>query len=81
MQDSIARMSLMIRRLRVGSSKMEDTDGKWLRAIVYNALIGHVDVVRILHPSSTPDWRRYILTMAFRLAMAGSGWDLKMDTH
>jgi hypothetical protein len=75
-------MSIMIRRL--GSSKMEDTDGKWLRAIVYNALMGHVDAVQILHPTwprNTPDWRRYILTMAFRLAMAGSGCDLKRNTH
>jgi hypothetical protein len=40
-------MSLMIRRL--GSSKMEDTDNKWSRVIVYNALIGHVDAVRIIH--------------------------------
>jgi hypothetical protein len=72
---------LMIRRL--GSSKM-DTDSKWLRAIVvYDALMGHVDVLRILHswPSNTPDWRRNILTMVFKLAMAGSGWDLKRDTH
>jgi hypothetical protein len=77
-------MSIMIRRL--GSSKMKDTDDKWLRAIVYNALIGHIDVVRTLHstrPSNlnTPDWRRYILMMAFRLAMAGSRWNLKRDTH
>jgi hypothetical protein len=71
----------MIRRL--GSGKMEDTDSKWLRAIVDNALIGHVDAVRILHsmwPGNTPDWRRYIVTMAFRLAMGWSGWDLKRDT-
>jgi len=72
----------MIRRL--GSSKMEDTDSNWLRTIVYDALIGHVDVVRIVHstrPSNTPDWRGYILTMAFRFAMARSGRDLKRDTH
>jgi hypothetical protein len=77
-------MSSTIRRL--GSSKMEDTDNKWSRVIVYNALIGHVDAVRIIHstwPSNTPDcqWRRYILAIAFRLAMAGSGCDLKRDTH
>jgi len=51
-----------------------------LGVIVYDALIGNVDVVRILRstcqwPGNTPDWRRYILTMAFRLVMAGSGWD------
>jgi hypothetical protein len=74
----------MIRRL--GGSEMEDTDRKWLRTIVYNALIGHVDVVRILHststwPSSTPDWWKYILTMAFRLVMAGNEWDLEGDTN
>ena len=70
-------MSLMIRRL--GSSKMEDTNDKWLRAIVDNALIGHVGAVQILHStlrSNTPDRRRYILMMAFRFAMAESGWDL-----
>jgi hypothetical protein len=39
----------------------------WLRAIVYNALIGHIKMVRI------PDRRRYILPMAFRLAVGGSG--------
>jgi hypothetical protein len=73
-------MPSMIRRL---SSKLEDTDSKWLR-IIYNALIGHVDAVRILHftrPSTTPDWQGYILTMAFRLAVAGSGWDLERNTH
>jgi hypothetical protein len=72
----------MIKRL--GSSKMEDTDSKWLRAKVYNALIGHADVGWIMHSSragSTPDWRRYILMIAFRLAMVGSRWDLKKDTH
>lgn len=71
-------MSLTIRR--PGNSKMEDTDSKWLRVIVYNTLIGHVDAVRVLHStwhSNTPDWQRYILTMAFRLAVAGSRWDLK----
>jgi hypothetical protein len=70
----------MIRRL--GSNKV-DTDSNWLRAIAYNALKGHVEAVRFLHswPSNTPDWRRYILTMVFRLAMGGSGWDLKRDTH
>ena len=74
-------MSLVRRRL--GSTKMEGADSKWLRAIVYNALICHVDAVRILYVAcpSTTDWRRYILTMAFGLAMAGSGWDLKRDTH
>jgi hypothetical protein len=49
----------MIRRFC--SSKTEDTDNKWLRAIVYDALIGYVVVVRILHstwPSDTPYWRR-----------------------
>src|ERR1700679_1366543 len=68
-QGYIFRMSIMI--MRIGSSKMKDTDGKWLRAIVYKPLIGHIDVVRTLHstrPSNltTPDWRRYILMMAFR---------------
>ena len=72
-------MSLIIRSL--GSGKMEDTDGKWLRVIVYDSLMGHVDAGRVLHStvSTLPsDWQRYILLMAFRLA---SGWDLKRDTH
>jgi len=58
---------------------MEYTDTKWLRVIVYNTLIGHVHAVRVLHatlPSNTAsDWQWYILTIAFRLVMAG--WDLK----
>ena len=73
----------MIRRLR--SSKVEDTDSRRLSVIVYNTLIGHVEAVRILRASTwhrnTLDWQRYILAMAFRLAMAGSRWDLKRDTH
>ena len=56
---------------------MEDTDGKWLRMIVYDTWRGHVDVVQILHSTcNTPGWQRYIL-MAFRLVVAGSGRDLK----
>jgi hypothetical protein len=54
-----------------------------LRVIVYNALIGHVEVVWILHstwPSNIPDWRRHILPMAFRLAIGGRGRDLRRDT-
>ena len=72
MQGSIVRKSSMTRIL--GRSKMKGTDNKWLRAKIYNALISHVDgaSVRILHPT---------LTMAFRSAMAGSGWDLKRDTQ
>ena len=72
----------MIRRF--GSNKIEDTDSKWLRTIAYDALIGDVVVVRNLHstwPSNAPDWRRCILMMGFRLAMGGSGWELKRDTH
>jgi hypothetical protein len=75
-------MSLIMRR--PGNSKMEDTDSKWLRVIVYDTLMGKVDAVRILHPTwpgNTPDRQRYILMTAFRLAMARSGWDLKRDTH
>jgi len=43
-------------------------------------LIHHVDVVRILRstwPSNIPDWRRYTLSMTFRLAIGGSGRGLK----
>ena len=49
--------------------------------IVYDALMGHVEGVGILHytwPSNAPDLRRYIL-MAFRLAVGRSGWDLSRD--
>jgi hypothetical protein len=63
-------MSLIMRS--PGSSKMEDTDGKWLRVIVYDTLMGHVDAA-----ARTPDRQRYILMMDFRLAMAGSGWVLR----
>jgi hypothetical protein len=52
--------------------------------MVYNALIGHVEVVLILHstgPSNTPDRCRYVLLTAFRLAIGGSGLDLTRDTH
>ena len=77
-------MSLMLKRLR--SSKVEDTDSRWLWVIVYNTLIGHVVAARVLHSnwprtSNTPDRQRYIFMMAFRLAMVGSGWDLRRDTH
>ena len=50
-----------------------------MRVIVYNTLVGHVDVVRILHStwcSNAKDWGRYIFTMAFRMANGGSGQDL-----
>lgn len=57
------------------------TDNKRLGAIVYDALISHVDVVRILRWSSiTSDWRRYILSMTFGLAIGESGRCLK-DTR
>jgi hypothetical protein len=52
----------------------------WLRVIIYNALIGHVEVVWILRPSNTPDGRRYILPMVFSLAI-GNGRDLRRNTH
>ena len=73
-------MSLMIRRLR--SSKAEDTDSRRLWVIANNTLVGHVEAVRILRASTwhrnTLDWHRYILAMGFRLAMAGSRWDLEI---
>ena len=72
-------MSLVIRRL--GSSNMEVTNSKWLRVIAYDILGGNVDTGRILR-STRADWERYIPLMAFRLAVAGSRWDLlKRDTH
>jgi hypothetical protein len=70
---SIARV---IDQRRYDSRTAEVTDSKWLGMVVYDALIGYVDVVRILRstwPSNTPDWRRYILLMTFRLAIGGSG--------
>ena len=77
MQDPIAGPSTIDQREAV-SRKMEDTNSYWLRVIVYIALIGHVDVVQILHHSTplsyTPAWRRYI----FALVIGRSGWDLKM---
>jgi hypothetical protein len=49
--------------------------------IVYNAFIGNVEV-EVLHstyPSNfMPDRRRYILPMALRLAIGGSGWNLRI---
>ena len=69
----------MIRRL--GSSNMEDTNRKRLRVMAHSILGGHVDTERILC-STRADWERYVHLMAFRLAKAGSGWDLlKRDTH
>jgi hypothetical protein len=68
---------------RSNSRTVEITDSKWLGVIVYDALIGRVDVVRLLRstwPSNTPDWRRYILSMTFRWAIGGSGRGLK-DTR
>ncbi len=74
MQGSIARVSFIIRR--PGSRQMEVTDNEWLEMIVYIALIGLVDAIRSIWPCN-PDWRRYIFTMAYRLAMGKSGWNLK----
>ena len=76
-------MSLIKRRLGSRWTGVTNTY-QWLRVIVYNALVGHVDVVRILHStrhSNTPDRWRDILPMAFkfRLANGGSGRDLRID--
>ena len=60
---------------------MEVTDTWRLRAIVCDALVGHVEVVGILHSTrrgNTTDWWRYILYMAFRLAN-GSRRDLRIN--
>jgi hypothetical protein len=51
----------------------------WLRVVVYNALIGHVEVVwklRSIWPG-TSEW--YILPMTFRLVIGGSGRDLRKN--
>jgi hypothetical protein len=79
MQGSIARVSLIKER---PVRKMEVTDSQWLGVVVNNALISHVDVVRILHStrfrplSCTPARWRYCI---FLLVIWGSGWDLKRD--
>ena len=81
MQGSIARVPLI--KWRLGYERMGATDNDWLRMIVHNALIGHVKVVGILHstwPCDTPNWRRYILPMAFRLAVDGSRRNLRKNT-
>ncbi len=74
----LARVSFVIRR--PGSRQMEVTDNKWLGMVLYIALIGLVDAVCSIWPCN-PDWRRYIFTMAYRLAMGQGGWNLKRDTH
>lgn len=54
---------------------VEVTDSKWLGVIVYDALMGYIDVVHVLRstwPKNTPDWWRCILT-TFRLTIGGSG--------
>ena len=64
----------------LGSRWMGVTDTyKWLRVIVHNASIGDVKVMQILWPSNIPDRRRYILLMAFRLAINRSRRDLRRD--
>ena len=52
----------------------------WMIAI--DAVIGHVEVVRVLDstwPGNTADRPRYILPIMFRLAISGSGQDLWRD--
>jgi len=78
MRGSIARVSFTIRR--PGSRQTEFTDNEWLGMIVYIALMSLVDAVRSIWPCH-PDWQRYIFTMAYRLIMGKSGWNLKRDTH
>jgi hypothetical protein len=61
---------------RSDSRTMGVTDRKWLWVIIDDALIGDVDVVRVLRStwlSDTPDWRRYILSMTFRLTIGKRG--------
>jgi hypothetical protein len=50
--------------------------------VIYHSLIGRVVVIRILHSTrsgNSPDWRRYILLVTFKLDIEGSGWDLKKE--
>ncbi len=63
---------------------MKATDNHWSRVIIYHPLMAPVDVVWILHStwSITPDRLKYILSMAFRLALAvgRGGRGLEKDT-
>jgi hypothetical protein len=50
--------------------------------IVYRATICHVEVVTVwllYLRTNNPDWLRYILPIAFRLAIRGNGKDLKRE--
>ena len=67
---------------RLGSREVGVTDfNYWLRVIVYyNALIGFIEVARILHPAQPNNLPLCpILPMAFRLAIGESGWNLRRD--
>ena len=75
MQDSIAQVSLI--KGRSVSRKMEVTDSYWLGVVVYNTLIGHVDVTHSTRLSYSPVWWRYILLPV----IGGSGWDLKRNAR
>ena len=77
---AIARVSLIISGLCSRWMGVTDTY-KWLRVIVNNTLIGHVEMMQILWPSNIPDWRRYTLLMASRLAIGKSGRDLRRVRH
>jgi len=46
-----------------------------LRVIIYDALIGHVEVLHSTRRSNTLDWWRNILPMAIRLGISGSRRD------
>jgi hypothetical protein len=65
---------------------MKVTDSHWSRVMVHRGpLISHVDVVWILH-SAWPinpghDWLKYILSMVFRLVLAGGGCVCSATRH
>jgi hypothetical protein len=75
-----AQVSLLKKRL--GSREVGVTDFNYrLRVIVYyNALIGLIEVARILHPARPNNLPlRPVFPMAFRLAIGESGRDLRRD--
>ena len=79
MQDSIVRVSLI--KKRPVSRNIEVTDSWWLRVIVYNALIGDVIVVKILH-STRLSYTLALWGYIFPLVIViGGRWGLKRDTR
>jgi hypothetical protein len=60
---------------------MEDTDGDWLRVIVYNTLVvmsTRCGSYTLPDPETPPTGTDISVTIAFRLAMARSMWNLNL---